>query len=84
MYTPMISSTSTSDCIFDDTFYMIGDSGYDDQKLYEFSMNRGFELVCPVQIYEHTPINRLQHIDLYESDLGFMFLLLRCECVMLM
>jgi hypothetical protein len=67
VYTPMIS---TSDCIFDDTFYIIGDSGYDDQKLYEFSTNRGFELVCPVQRYEHTPVTRLQHIDLYESPLG--------------
>ncbi|HZD36496.1 MAG TPA: transposase [Nitrososphaeraceae archaeon] len=77
MYTPMVSSTSlssssasTSDCIFEDTFYMIGDSRYDDQKLYDLSTNRGFELVCPVQRYEHTPINSLQHIDLYESDLG--------------
>lgn len=75
MYTQMISSststsTSTSDCIFEDTFYRIGDSGYDDQKLYDFSTNRGFELVCPVQRYEHTPINRLQLIEFYESDFG--------------
>lgn len=42
MYTPMVSSTS--DCTFDDTSYMIGDSGYDNQKLYEFSANRGYEL----------------------------------------
>lgn len=67
MYTPMISS-SESTC--EDTFYMIGDSGYDDQKLYEFSTKRGFELVCPLQRYEHTPINRLQLIEFYESDLG--------------
>lgn len=67
MYTPMISS---SDCICEDTFYIIGDCGYDDQKLYDFSTNRGFELVCPVQRYEHTPINRLQLIKFYESDLG--------------
>jgi len=26
--------------------YMIGDSGYDDQKLYDLSINRGFELMC--------------------------------------
>ena len=47
MYTPMISSSSSSsstESICEDTFYMIGDSGYDDQKLYEFSTNRGFEL----------------------------------------
>ena len=28
---------------------MIGDSGYDDHKLYDLSTKRGFELVCPAQ-----------------------------------
>lgn len=60
---------SSSDGICKETCYMIGDSCYDDQKLYEFSINRGFELVCTVQRYEHTPSNRLQLIEFYESDL---------------
>ena len=68
MYAPMMISPG---CICKDTCYMIGDSGYDDHKFYDFSTNRGFELVCPVQRYEHTPIiNRLQSIEFYESDLG--------------
>jgi hypothetical protein len=28
--------------------YMVGDPGYDDQKLYDFSTAKGFQLVCPV------------------------------------
>ena len=31
---------------------MIGDSAYDNQKLYDLSINRGFELICPVQRYQ--------------------------------
>ena len=35
--------------------YMAADSGYDDHKLYNLSIDRGFELVCPVsEIYNHT------------------------------
>ena len=49
---------------------MIGDSGYDDHKLYNFSINRGFELVCPIQRYEHTSSKRLHLIEFYESELG--------------
>jgi hypothetical protein len=38
----------------EETCFMIGDSWYDDQKLYDLSINRGFELVvCPVQRYVH-------------------------------
>ena len=41
---------------------MIGDCGYDNQKLYKsLSINRGFELICPVKRYEHTtPADRLR------------------------
>ena len=36
-----------------------------------FSINRGFELICPVQRYEHTtPADRLELIQFYESELG--------------
>ena len=52
--------------------YMAADSGYDDHKLYNLSITRGFELVvCPVsQIYSHTSSDRLQLIEFYESELG--------------
>ena len=66
MYNPMISSSSLST----ETCFMIGDSGYDDHKLYDLSTKRGFELVCPVQRYKNTPNNRLELIEFYESELG--------------
>jgi Transposase DDE domain len=52
--------------------YMAADSGYDDHKLYDLSIDRrGFELVCPVsEIYSHTSSDRLQLIEFYESELG--------------
>ena len=48
------------------------DSGYDDDhKLYNLSIDRGFELVCPVsEIYNNTSSERLQLIHFYESELG--------------
>jgi hypothetical protein len=51
--------------------YLAADSGYDDHKLYNLSIDRGFELVCPVfEISSHTSSNRLQLIEFYESELG--------------
>ena len=51
--------------------YMAADCGYDDHKLYNLSITRGFELVCPVsEIYNHTSSDRLQLIEFYESKLG--------------
>ena len=72
MYNPMISSPSlsSSSSLFLETCFMIGDSGYDDNKLYDLSTKRGFELVCPVQRYKNTPKNRLEMIQFYESELG--------------
>ena len=73
MYNPMISSSpssSSSSFLFQETCYMIGDSGYDDHDLYDLSVAKGFQLVCPVQTYEHTPANRLELINFYESELG--------------
>ena len=68
MYNPMTSSTTSTP--EEKICYMIGDSAYDDQKLYDLSINRGFELICPVQRYEHTPADRLELIQFYESELG--------------
>ena len=71
MYNPMTSSMTTTTTIPEEKIcYMIGDSGYDNQKLYDLSINRGFELICPVQRYEHTPADRLELIQFYESELG--------------
>jgi hypothetical protein len=67
LYNPMTSSSSS---LFTETCFMIGDSGYDDQKLYDLSINRGFKLVCPVQRYVHTSTKRLHLIEFYESELG--------------
>jgi Transposase DDE domain len=51
--------------------YMAADSGYDDHKLYNLSIDRGFELVCPVsEIYNHTSSDRLRLMEFYESELG--------------
>ena len=51
--------------------YMAADCGYDDHKLYNLSITRGFEMVCPVsEIYNHTSNERLQLIEFYESKLG--------------
>lgn len=67
IYNPMISSSSS---LSQETCFVIGDSGYDDHKLYDLSTKRGFELVCPVQRYKNTPNNRLELIQFYESELG--------------
>jgi hypothetical protein len=34
---------------------MTADPGYDDQNLYNLSMDLGFQLVCPVRRYKNTP-----------------------------
>ena len=54
------------------TLHEAADSGYDDHKLYNLSIDRrGFELVCPVsEIYNNTSSDRLQLIEFYESELG--------------
>ena len=81
MYNPMTSSSSSTTTISEEICYMIGDSGYDDHKLYELSTNRGYALVCPVQRYEHTPANRLELIQFYESKLGQAIYSLRSKSI---
>jgi hypothetical protein len=79
MYNTMTSSSTTT--IPEEICYMIGDSGYDDHKLYELSTNRGYALVCPVQRYEHTPADRLELILFYESELGQAIYSLRSKSI---
>ena len=50
--------------------YVDGDQGYDVDDLYELSRRRGFDLVCPIARYEHTPPARVELVFFYESDLG--------------
>ena len=50
--------------------FMVADPGYDDQSLYDSSLNMGFQLVCPVRRYRKTPEERLKLVDFYESSLG--------------
>ncbi|CAN5766549.1 hypothetical protein BH23THE1_BH23THE1_20670 [soil metagenome] len=50
--------------------YMVADPGYDDQKLYDFSMSKGFQLICPVRRYKNTPEERKELVDFYQSALG--------------
>jgi DDE family transposase len=50
--------------------YMTADPGYDDQNLYNLSMDLGFQLVCPVRRYKNTPSDRQELVDFYESSLG--------------
>jgi hypothetical protein len=50
--------------------YMVADPGYDDQKMYDLSMTKGFQLVCPVKRYKSTPEERLKLVDYYQSALG--------------
>lgn len=81
MYNPMTASSSSSSSLSAETCFMIGDSGYDDHKLYELSTNRGYALVCPVQRYEHTPADRLELIQFYESELGQAIYSLRSKSI---
>jgi len=49
---------------------MTADPGYDDQNLYDLSMDLGFQLVCPAHRYKNIPQERINLIDFYESALG--------------
>ena len=50
--------------------FMIADPGYDGKKLYDLSMTKGFQLVCPVKRYKRTKEERLKLVEFYESALG--------------
>jgi hypothetical protein len=51
--------------------YAAADMGYDDHKLYKFSTDKGFELVCPVsEIYTDTSSDRVHLMNFYDSELG--------------
>jgi hypothetical protein len=65
MYVPLAS------VLPDGVQYAAADSGYDDQKLYDYSSNiLGIDLVCPIERYEHTSDDRLELMHFYESEIG--------------
>lgn len=70
VYPELTSSNCLSPEIIKKVHFMVADQGYDDQSLYESSMKRGFQLVCPVRRYRKTPEERLKLVDFYESSLG--------------
>lgn len=70
MYSILITA-SLPFTIIKRTLYMSADPGYDDDhELYELSRDMGFQLVCPVQRYKNTPIDRIKLIEFYESKVG--------------
>lgn len=50
--------------------YVVADMGYDDQKLYDHTRQKGARLVCPIRRYRHTKGERLQMIRFYKSRCG--------------
>ncbi len=49
--------------------YVVGDEGYDDHKLCDFSRYRGHP-VFPLERYRHTTDNRLALLQFYQSEFG--------------
>ena len=50
--------------------FVVADPGYDGKKLYDLSMTKGYQLVCPVRRYKKTKEERLKLVEFYESALG--------------
>ena len=64
------------------THYMAADPGYDDQNLYDLSMDLGFQLTSPARRYRNTPQERIKLIvDFYESALGQAIYSKRCTSI---
>ena len=71
LLTPSTSSSSRlSPITLKRIHFVVADPGYDDQSLYDLSMARGFQLVCPVRKYKNTPEERMKLVDFYQSALG--------------
>lgn len=68
VYMDLISCLSPE--ILKKIHYMVADPGCDDKQLYDLSMAKGFQLVCPVKRYKSTPEERLKLVDFYQSALG--------------
>jgi Transposase DDE domain len=68
VYPDMVSDLSPE--ILRKMHYVVADPGYDGKKLYDLSMAKGFQLVCPIKRYKKTKEERLKLADFYESALG--------------
>ncbi|CAN5859436.1 hypothetical protein BH23THE1_BH23THE1_19710 [soil metagenome] len=64
------SGGSESPDILRKVHYMVADAGFSGKKLYDSSLKKGFQLVCPVKRYKRTSEERLKLVDFYESALG--------------
>ena len=55
-------------CLFPETLmkihFIVGDPGFNGKKLYDLSLKKGFQLVCPVKRYKNTPVERLKLVIL--------------------
>jgi hypothetical protein len=49
--------------------FMVADPGFSGKKLYDLSLKKGFQLVCPVKRYKKTSKERLKLVDFYQSAL---------------
>ena len=70
---PDLTSTSTSTSglsseIIKKVHFMVADPGYDDHDLYESSIKKGFQLVCPLRRYRKTSKERLNLVDFFISQ----------------
>ncbi len=50
--------------------YVVADAGYDDQKLYDHTRQKGARLICPIRRYRRTRGERLEMISFYKSKKG--------------
>jgi hypothetical protein len=50
--------------------FMVADPGFSGKKLYDLSLKKGFQLVCPVKRYKKISKERLKLVDFYQSALG--------------
>jgi hypothetical protein len=50
--------------------FMVADPGFSGNKLYDLSLRKGFQIVCPVKRYKNTSLQRLKLVDFYQSALG--------------
>ena len=67
VYPDVVSYLSTE--TLEKIHYMVADPGFSGKKLYDLSLKKGFQLVCPVKRYKNTPVERLEG-EFDESALG--------------
>jgi hypothetical protein len=61
--------------------FMVADPGFSGKTLYDLSLKKGFQLVCPVKRYKNTPLERLKLVEFYESALGQVIYSKRCTSI---